>query len=80
MDDMLKKVEKKTGVKGNDVMDLVQSLNGTDLSDEKNIRRLVRQVSRMANKNVPKQTEDMIVEKLTKKNGKIDQSTISKMM
>ncbi|QKY68852.1 stage VI sporulation protein F [Lentibacillus sp. CBA3610] len=80
MDDMVKKVERKTGVKSNDIMDLAQSLNGTDLSDEKNIRKLVKQVSRMANKKVPKQTEDMIVESLTKKKGKVDPSTISKML
>lgn len=80
MDDMMKKVEKKTGVKSNDVMGLVQSLNGTDLSDEKNVRKLVRQLSRMANTQVSKQKEDMIVETLTKKNKKIDQSTISKLM
>ncbi|TFJ94441.1 stage VI sporulation protein F [Lentibacillus salicampi] len=80
MDDMLKKVERKTGVKGNDIKNLAQSLNGTDLSNEKNIRRLVKQVSTMANKKVPKSTEDMIVETLAKKKGKVDPSTISKML
>ncbi|MFC4556865.1 stage VI sporulation protein F [Virgibacillus kekensis] len=80
MDDMIKKVEGKTGVKGSDIQKLVKSLNGTDLSNEKNIRRLVRQVSRMANKKVNKRTEDMIVETLTKNNKNIDASTISKML
>ncbi|HLS10494.1 stage VI sporulation protein F [Lentibacillus sp.] len=80
MDNMLKKAEKKTGVKSKDIMNLAQSLNGTDLSNEKNIRRLVKQISRMANKKVSKSTEDMIVETLTKKKGKIDHSTISKML
>lgn len=80
MDDMLKKVERKTGVKSRDITNLAQSLNGTDLSDEKNIRKLVKQISQMANKNVPKRTEDMIVETLTKKKGKVDQSTIFKML
>ncbi|SFA85359.1 Stage VI sporulation protein F [Lentibacillus halodurans] len=80
MDDMLKRVERKTGVKSNEIMDLVQSLNGKDLSDERNIRRLVKQVLQMANKKVPKRTEDMIVDTLTKKKGKIDHSTISRML
>ncbi len=59
---------------------MAQSLNSTDLSDEKNVRKLVKQVSKMANKPVSKRTEDMIVDTLTKKKGKIDPSTISKMM
>ncbi|WP_164669274.1 stage VI sporulation protein F [Virgibacillus doumboii] len=80
MDDMVKKVEKKTGVNSNDIMGVVQSLNGKDLSDEKNVRKLVRQLSRMANKPVSRKKEDMIVEMLTKKKKKIDQSTISKLM
>lgn len=79
MDDMIKKVEGKTGVKSNDIKNLVNSLNGTDLTNEKNIRKLVRQVSRMANKNVSKRTEDMIVDMLIKKK-KIDPSTIKKLM
>ncbi|WP_174613038.1 stage VI sporulation protein F [Virgibacillus ihumii] len=79
MSDMLKKVEKKTGVNSNEIMKLAQSLNGKDLSDEKNIRRIIKQVSRMANKRVSKQTEDMIVNALKGKK-KIDSSTISKML
>lgn len=79
MSDMLKKVEKKTGVNSNEITKLAQSLNGKDLSDEKNIRRLVKQISMMANKRVSKQTEDMIVNALKGKK-KIDSSTISKML
>lgn len=75
----MKKVEKKTGVDSNEIMKLAQSLNGKDLSDEKNIRRVIKQVSRMANKRVSKQTEDMIVNALKDKK-KIDSSTISKML
>ncbi|MFD1363376.1 stage VI sporulation protein F [Lentibacillus salinarum] len=80
MSDMLKKAEQKTGVNSKDIMNLAQSLNGTDLSNEKNIRKVIKDVSRMANKKVPKSTEDMIVETLTKNKGKIDQKTISKML
>ncbi|WP_077325656.1 stage VI sporulation protein F [Virgibacillus siamensis] len=78
MSDMMKKVEQKTGVNSNDIMKLAKSVNGMDLSNEQNIRRLVKQVSRMANKRVSKQTEDMIVKAL--KGKKINQSTISKML
>lgn len=80
MADMLKKAEQKTGVNSKDIMNLAQSLNGTDLSNEKNIRRVIKQVSRLADKKVSKSTEDTIVEMLKKNQGKIDHSTISKML
>ncbi|RYG71446.1 stage VI sporulation protein F [Lentibacillus lipolyticus] len=80
MDDMLKKAEKKTGVNSNDIKKLAQSVNGTDLTDEKSIRKLVKQVAKVANKPVSKRTEDMIVDTLVNQKGKIDQSTIKKMM
>lgn len=77
---MLKKVEKKTGVKGDDVKNIAQSMNSADLKNEKNVRNLVKQLSKMANKKVSKQKEDMIVDMLTNKKQKIDQSTISKLL
>ncbi|TMN23386.1 stage VI sporulation protein F [Lentibacillus cibarius] len=80
MDDMLKKAEQKTGVNSNDIKKLAQSVNSMDLTNEKDIRRLVKQVAKVANKPVSKRTEDMIVDTLTKKKGKIDPSTIKKMM
>lgn len=73
-------IEKKTGVKMDDVMKLANSLQGADLQDEKTVRDLVKRVGRLANKPVSKQTEDSIVEALTKKNVKPDMSMISKMM
>ncbi|GAB4072199.1 sporulation-specific transcription regulator SopVIF [Barrientosiimonas marina] len=80
MDDMLKQVEKKTGVKSDDIKQLAQSVNSTDLSEEQNVRRLIKQVAQVANKQVSKSTEDKIVKTLTDKKGKVDSSTISKML
>ncbi|WP_456276015.1 stage VI sporulation protein F [Bacillus sp. AK128] len=80
MSDMFKGVEKKTGVKMQDIMKVAQSLNGANLKDEKTIRNLVKELGQLANKNVPKQLEDKIVETLVHSNKPIDASTISKMM
>ncbi|WP_343752433.1 stage VI sporulation protein F [Lentibacillus halophilus] len=77
---MLKKVENKTGVNSKDIQKLAQSVNGMDFSDEQSIRQLVKQVSKIANKPVSKQTEDKIVDTLMKKKGHVDPSTIKKMM
>ncbi|WP_246938800.1 stage VI sporulation protein F [Bacillus pinisoli] len=80
MSDMFKGIEKKTGVKMQDIMKVAQSLNGANLQDEKTIRNLVKDLAQMANKNVPKQLEDKIVETLVNNKQKIDASTISKML
>jgi hypothetical protein len=80
MSDMFKGVEKKTGVKMQDIMKVAQSLNGANLKDEKTIRSLVKELAQLANKNVPKQLEDKIVDTLVNKNESIDASTISKML
>ncbi|APC47961.1 stage VI sporulation protein F [Virgibacillus halodenitrificans] len=80
MDDIIKQVEKKTGVKGNDIQNLAKSLSNSDLQDEKSIRKLVRQLGKLANKKVSKQTEDMIVNTLVNGKNKVDASTISKML
>ncbi|NEY70772.1 sporulation protein [Bacillus mesophilus] len=80
MSDMFKGVEKKTGVKMQDIMKVAQSLNGANLKDEKTIRGLVKELAQLANKNVPKQLEDKIVDTLVNKNQPIDASTISKML
>lgn len=80
MSDFSKGIEKKTGVRMDDVMKLVNSLKNSNLQDEKTVRKLVKQVSALAGKTVPKNKEDMIVNELVKKKKKIDPATISKMM
>ncbi|MBO8157313.1 MAG: stage VI sporulation protein F [Bacillaceae bacterium] len=80
MDDLFKKIEQRTGVNMNDVIRLANSLEGADLQDERTVRKLVKQVSRLAGKRVNKQTEDMIVDTLVNKKQMPDMSTISKMV
>jgi hypothetical protein len=80
MSEMFKGVEKKTGVKMQDILKVAQSLNGKNLKDEKTIRNLIKEIAQLANKNVPKQLEDKIVDTLVNKNEQIDATTISKML
>ncbi|WP_407936243.1 stage VI sporulation protein F [Litchfieldia alkalitelluris] len=80
MSDFSKGIEKKTGVRMDDVMKLANSLQNSNLQDEKTVRKLVKRVSKLAGKNVPKSKEDMIVDLLVKKKKKIDPATISKMI
>lgn len=61
-------VEKKTGVNKNQIFDLVNSLQGANLQDEKTVRRMIQQVSQIANKSISKQKEDRLVKAIINKN------------
>ncbi|WP_033829512.1 stage VI sporulation protein F [Bacillus andreraoultii] len=75
-----KNVEKKTGVNMNDIFQLANSLQGANLQDEQTVRQVVQQVSRIANRNIPKEMEDKIVHTIINDGKKLDFNTIAEMM
>lgn len=72
-------IEKKTNVKQQDLLELAQSLNQTDLTDEKNVRQLIHQVGQMANVPVSKEKEEELVKAITSKQVPMDFGSLSKM-
>jgi len=72
-------IEKKTNVKQQDLLELAQSLNQTDLTDEQNVRRLIHQVGQMANVPVSKEKEDELVKAITSNQVPMDFGTLAKM-
>lgn len=77
---LFKNVEKKTGVNMQDIFQLAQSLQNTNLQDEKNIREVIRKVSEVANKPVAKELENQIIQSIVKDGKSMDFNTISKMI
>ncbi|KXZ13527.1 sporulation protein [Bacillus nakamurai] len=75
-----KNIEKKTGVNMKDVMNLAGSLQNANFKDENTVRGVIQKVSELANKRVPKELEDKIVQSITSGKEKLDFGTISKMM
>ncbi|WP_243385651.1 stage VI sporulation protein F [Bacillus kexueae] len=75
-----KNIEKKTGVSMNDVFELANSLQNANFKDEATVRSVVKRVSQMANKKVPKELEDKIVQSIVGGKEKMDIGTISKML
>lgn len=73
------KIEKKTNVKQQDIFSLANSVNGADFSDEKTVRNLIQQVSKMANKPVSKEKEDELVKTIVNNNVPLDFSSLAKM-
>lgn len=58
---LFNKVEKKTNVKKNDIINLAKSIQNKNMSDENNLRDLIHTIATMAGKNVDKEKEDKIV-------------------
>lgn len=75
-----KNVEKKTGVSMKDVFELANSLSNADFRDENTVRGVVRRVSQIAGKSVPREMEDKIVSSILKDGKQLDFNTISKMI
>ncbi|HWO98452.1 MAG TPA: stage VI sporulation protein F [Bacillus sp. (in: firmicutes)] len=77
---LFKNIEKKTGVNMKDLMELAGSLQNANFKDEKTVRSIVKRVSQIANKPVPKEKEDKIVKAITSNGDSIDFGTIAKML
>ena len=65
-DSIFEKVESKTNVKKEDIVKLAKSISGTDLNDEKNLRKLIKDVARLAGKEVSKEKEEKIINAVKK--------------
>ncbi|AZV48200.1 MULTISPECIES: stage VI sporulation protein F [Bacillus] len=75
-----KNIEKKTGVNMQDVMNLAGSLQNANFKDENTVRSVIKRVAQLANRRVPKEMEDKIVQSITSGKEKLDFGTISKML
>ncbi len=75
-----KNMEKKTGVNMKDVMELANSLQNANFKDEKTVRSVIKRVSQIANKPVPKDVEDQLVNSIIKDGKSLDFNTIANMM
>jgi len=60
-DNFFKKVEQKTNVNKDTILDLASKLQTSNMKDEATIRDLVKNISEMTGKSVSKEKEDKIV-------------------
>ncbi|EMI10118.1 hypothetical protein LH47_00594 [Anoxybacillus thermarum] len=75
-----KNIEKKTGVNMQDIFALANSLQNANFKDEKTVRGIVKRVAQIANRNVPKELEDKIVQSIVNNGKQIDFNTIANML
>lgn len=60
-DSFLNKVEKKTNVSKQTILDLADRLKGGNLKDESTIRGVINELAKLTGKNVSKEQSDKIV-------------------
>lgn len=60
-DGFFKKIEKKTNVDKQTILDLAQKLQQNDLKNENTLREVIQELSKMTGKEVPKEKEDKII-------------------
>ena len=60
-DNLYKKVEKKTNVNKETILNLAKKIQGDNLKDENKLRDLIKEISNITGKDVSKEKEDKIV-------------------
>lgn len=60
-DNFYKKVEKKTKVNKETILNLAKKIQGDNLKDENKLRDLIKEISNITGKDVSKEKEDKIV-------------------
>lgn len=67
-DNFFKRVEKKTNIDKNTIMSLASKIQDSNMKDEKILREVVQEISKMTGKEVSKEKEDKIVNSIIKDN------------
>lgn len=65
-DSFFKKVENKTNVNKNTIMELAKKLQGSNMKDESTIREVIQNISEITGKEVTQEKEDKIVNAILK--------------
>ncbi|SDJ67284.1 stage VI sporulation protein F [Sediminibacillus albus] len=72
-------IQNNSNIKSDQIFKVADSVKNADFSDEKTVRRLVRQLAKMADKPLSKEKEDKIVKSITKNNMPTDMNSLSKL-
>lgn len=60
-DGFFKRIEKRTNVNKQTILDLATKLQQNDLKNENTLREVIKELSKMTGKEVPKEKEDKII-------------------
>ena len=75
-----KQIENKTGVNMEEIFALANAIQYADFKNEKQVRKIVQRVSKLANKPISKELENQIVKTIIQDGQSLDLSKIQKML
>jgi len=75
-----RQIENKTGVDMEEIFALANAIQHADFTNEKQVRRIVRRVSQLANKPITKELEDKIVDSIVNNGDALDFGSIQRML
>lgn len=79
-DSFFKRIESKTGVPMEEVLALANAIQFADFKDERQVRKIIRNVGQLANKNVTAQMEDELVRSIVSGGKSFNFSDIENML
>jgi hypothetical protein len=79
-DSFFRKIESKTGVPMEEVFALANAIQYADFSDERQVRKIIRNVGKLANKQVSPHMEDELVKSIVNDGKTVNFSDIEKML
>ncbi|MFJ7932906.1 stage VI sporulation protein F [Sporosarcina sp. NPDC096371] len=79
-DSFFRKIESKTGVPMEEVFALANAIQFADFSDERQVRKIIRKVGKLAKKEVPQHTEDELVRSIVSNGKAVNIQDIQNMM
>ncbi len=60
-DNLFKKVEKKTNIKKETILSLAEKIQNSNMKDEKTIKKVINELSKITGKEVSKEKEEKII-------------------
>lgn len=75
-----KAIENKTGVSMEELFTLANAISYADFTDEKQVRKIVRKVGKLANKPVSQQLEDELTKSILQSGSSLSFSDIEKLL
>ncbi|MFS0574472.1 stage VI sporulation protein F [Sporosarcina sp. 179-K 3D1 HS] len=79
-DSFFRKIESKTGVPMEEVFALANAIQFADFSDERQVRKIVRKVGKLAKKDVPAHVEDELVKSILSNGKSVNLTDIQDML
>ena len=65
-DNLFNRIEKKTNIKKDTILSLANKLQQNNIKDEKTLREIIHELSKMTGKEVSKEKEDKIINAILK--------------